>query len=87
QWAFPGGHLEHGESILECAERETLEETALRVKALRIMHVTNDVFVELGKHYVTLFVLCELVGMEDEQHEQQQPQVCGLFFSHGDPGG
>ncbi|KAF3764127.1 hypothetical protein M406DRAFT_259097 [Cryphonectria parasitica EP155] len=69
QWAFPGGHLENGESLLECAERETLEETGLSVKGVKIANVTNDVFTELGTHYVTLFVLCEL------SDPQQQPQL------------
>ncbi|KAF9774947.1 hypothetical protein IL306_006988, partial [Fusarium sp. DS 682] len=30
---FPGGHLEYGESFLACAERETLEETGLKIRA------------------------------------------------------
>lgn len=69
QWAFPGGHLEHGESLTECAERETLEETGLKVKGLRVANVTNDVFADLGKHYVTIYVICERLD------PQQQPEV------------
>lgn len=68
-WAFPGGHLEHGESFTDCAERETLEETALRVRGVKVLDVTNDVFTELGKHYITIFVLCQMLD------QQQQPQV------------
>jgi 8-oxo-dGTP diphosphatase len=30
-WCFPGGRLELGESMPECASRETLEETHLRI--------------------------------------------------------
>ncbi|KAK2598713.1 hypothetical protein N8I77_012103 [Diaporthe amygdali] len=61
QWAFPGGHLEYGEEFAECAERETLEETGLRVKGGKVAHVTNAVFSDLGKHYITIFVLCEML--------------------------
>ncbi|KAL8372153.1 hypothetical protein RB595_001785 [Gaeumannomyces hyphopodioides] len=59
QWAFPGGHLEFGESIEACAERETLEETGLHVKGVKIAGVTNSVFTDTQLHYVTLFVQCE----------------------------
>ncbi|KAI1872101.1 uncharacterized protein JN550_004304 [Neoarthrinium moseri] len=57
-WAVPGGHLEFGESHFACAERETLEETGLEVKGVKIVAVTNDVFEDLGKHYITIFVEC-----------------------------
>lgn len=56
-WATPGGHLEFGESIEECAERETLEETGLSVSSFKKLAFTNDVFEKEGKHYVTLFVV------------------------------
>lgn len=32
KWAFPAGHLEKGETILEGAKRETLEETGCKVE-------------------------------------------------------
>ncbi|KAJ3959729.1 hypothetical protein N0V92_003668 [Colletotrichum tropicale] len=78
-WQLPGGHLEFKESIFGCAERETLEETQLKVKASKIVGVTNDVFEELGKHYVTLFVRCE---MEDEAAEpvNLEPEKCSGWY-------
>eukprot|EP00959_Pyramimonas_sp_CCMP1952_P423652 8874283-Pyramimonas_sp.AAC.1 len=33
KWTFPGGGLELGETIAECAEREVLEETGLVIKS------------------------------------------------------
>ena len=58
-WAFPGGHLEFGESPETCAIREAEEETGLLIKPVGLGPFTNDVFSAEGKHYVTLFVLAQ----------------------------
>jgi len=59
-WQLPGGHLEYGEAFFACAERETLEETGLKVRATKVVATTNDVFADQGKHYITIFVRCEM---------------------------
>ena len=43
-WALPGGHLEFGESLEECATRETYEETGIIISATDFIPVssTND---------------------------------------------
>ena len=56
-WATPGGHLELGESIEECAKREAYEETGLVVESFKKLTFTNDIFEKENKHYVTLFVV------------------------------
>ncbi|KAI8713919.1 Nudix hydrolase domain-containing protein [Fusarium sp. LHS14.1] len=78
-WQLPGGHLDYGESILVCAEREVLEETGLKVRGIKIVAVTNDVFEKEAKHYITLFVLCE---MEDKTAQPQvlEPQKCDGWY-------
>jgi 8-oxo-dGTP diphosphatase len=53
--------LEYGEDPLVCAEREAEEETGLKIKAHKIVGITNDVFEAERKHYVTLFAWCEQV--------------------------
>ncbi|KJY91476.1 ADP-ribose pyrophosphatase [Vibrio neptunius] len=72
-WATPGGHLELGESIEECAKRETLEETGLSVDSFTKLGFTNDVFEKEGKHYVTLFVVASCSSGEPEVME---PDKC-----------
>jgi 8-oxo-dGTP diphosphatase len=66
-WALPGGHLEFGESVEQCAIREVKEETGLLIRAVHLGPYTSDVFPAENKHYVTLFVVAE--------SPQGQPQV------------
>jgi len=63
-WQFPGGHLEFGESIEACAERELFEETGLTIISQRMGPFTNDYFKSEGKHYVTLFVIADKTSGE-----------------------
>jgi 8-oxo-dGTP diphosphatase len=56
-WQFPGGHLEWGETVADCARREAREETGLDVTIDGEGPWTNDIFHDSGRHYVTLFML------------------------------
>lgn len=75
KYQLPGGHLEYGEDPLDCAEREAEEETGLKIKAQRIVGVTNDVFESDKKHYVTLFVWCEALDPTAEPRTME-PDKC-----------
>ena len=59
-WVMPGGRLEDDESILECARRETFEETGLEVQPERIVYVEE--FVEPDYHFCKFWVLCREIG-------------------------
>lgn len=58
-WAPPGGHIEFGESFEDTAHREVLEETGLQITNVRFGAITNDVFTDEGKHYVTIWMLSD----------------------------
>lgn len=58
EWALPGGHLEYGESVEACAERELFEETNLKALSIRIAGWSNDV-IEENKHYITFFTCAD----------------------------
>ena len=51
KYCGPGGHLEFGESIEECAIRETREEAGIEIENIRVVCVSNLLVWE-GKHYV-----------------------------------
>jgi 8-oxo-dGTP diphosphatase len=64
-WSVPGGHLEFGEELEETAEREVREETGLEIDNVRFGAVTNDIFDNENKHYLTVWMLSNwLSGVE-----------------------
>jgi 8-oxo-dGTP diphosphatase len=76
-WQFPGGHLEFGETVEDCARREVAEEAGITICNVVPGGFTNDVFIDAEKHYVTLFVSAEYESgtptvMEPEKCEQWQ---------------
>jgi 8-oxo-dGTP diphosphatase len=62
--ALPGGHQEFGESPEQTAVREVGEETGLTVVATGRLGFTDDPMLEVGRHYVTLFIACSRVAGE-----------------------
>ena len=72
-WQFPGGHLEFNETIENCAQREVLEETGIKIKNIKLGPYTNDIFKQEQKHYITLFVISEY---ESGELELREPQKC-----------
>lgn len=53
-----GGHLEYGESIIECAKRECREEAGIEIKNIRLLRVSNIIKYS-GKHYLDVGLIVE----------------------------
>jgi ADP-ribose pyrophosphatase YjhB (NUDIX family) len=67
QWSIPGGALEIGETLRQCAEREAQEETGLLVEATDVLEVFDAIHKEPGGrtryHYVLIDFRCRLTDV------------------------
>jgi 8-oxo-dGTP pyrophosphatase MutT (NUDIX family) len=52
-----GGEIAGGESIFDCARRETMEETGLSVELDRIIYIVE--YAEPGYHFCKFFIRCK----------------------------
>ena len=72
-WSAPGGRMEFGETVVDCARRELLEETGLYLRSAELGPFTNDIFHEAGQHYFTAMVIARDAEGEPENRE---PDKC-----------
>ena len=72
-WCCPGGHLEFGETWEQCAIRETMEETGIKIKNIRFGTTTNDIFEKEQKHYITI---CMIADFESGEVKVMEPEKC-----------
>ncbi len=84
EWSSPGGHLEFGETVEECAERELLEETGLKALSLQLGPWVNDI-IDNDKHYVTLFVFVDQFEGEPQLMEPHKCEGWEWFEWHALP--
>jgi 8-oxo-dGTP diphosphatase len=71
-WVLPGGRLEPGEMIPECAEREISEETGLLARFSGVLYVSE--FLREGRHTVDVTVRMTPVG-DGEAELGSDPEV------------
>jgi 8-oxo-dGTP diphosphatase len=78
-WAPPGGHLDMGESYEDCAIREVREETGVTISEPRFLAVTNDIFVDEGRHYATIWLEAQVEASEARVNSPREMSELGWF--------
>lgn len=61
-WLLPGGGLEYGESIEECAKRELQEETGLEVSVGDLIYLSESIPPDLHRHVVNVYLEGKIEG-------------------------
>ncbi len=80
KYALPGGHLELNESWWECVQKEIFEECGImlaeEINQHRMIHVTNDVMREEGRHYITIFMAVKISNEQTTSIVNNEPNKC-----------
>src|SRR5512138_2506519 len=78
-WSTPGGHLEFGETPEQCAQREAKEEVGMDVTEARFRAVTNDMFEDEGRHYITIWMDCQTLPQAPVIAAEREVAELGWF--------
>lgn len=78
EYAFPGGHLEFNERLVDCAKRETKEEVGIEITNIGFMYFTN--LHHLGsKHYIQVGMQADWKSGEPQNLEPEKCEGWGWY--------
>ena len=66
EYAFPGGHMEYGESFEECARRAIMEEAGIKIKNIHFLCLGTILWPDM-KHYIQIGLMADW--------EEGQPEI------------
>jgi 8-oxo-dGTP diphosphatase len=76
-WSVPGGSLQPGETVAQCAARELVEETGMvaELSDIDLLCCTNRVYAaDSGQHFTTVYVLARV--WPEEEPRVMEPDKC-----------
>ena len=75
KWAFPAGHLKENETLMEGAQRETLEETGCNIEIKKVFPIVTN-----KRNIIMIHFLADLVNdtMEYDKNEIIERKWIGL---------
>ncbi|HEV3176906.1 MAG TPA: NUDIX domain-containing protein [Stellaceae bacterium] len=83
KWGFPGGTLELGETVTDCAERELREETGVEAQAVGVLtaydYIGRDAEDRVRFHYTLVCVALDWHAGEGEVREPEIHSGIGWF--------
>jgi len=72
-WGLPGGRLEFGEKIFDCAKRELMEEVGLKAKDLEFLNIFNQIRTNKNQHWIQVGLVGK--GIKGEP-KLMEPERC-----------
>ncbi len=82
-WGWCGGHLDFGESVTDCARRETREEAGIEIGELRLLCVNN--IIRYDRHYIDIHLIGRIVAGEPAVIQPEEMDSWGWFAPEAVP--
>ena len=83
RWGFPGGTLEIGETVIECAVRELIEETGVEASPVGVLtafdYIRRDAENRVSSHFLLVCVVLDWRAGEGELREPESHIAIGWF--------
>lgn len=81
-WGIPGGNLEFGETVRNCASRELLEETGLIAEVVVEGPWKEIFFIQENKHYLNIFTIVPQFSGTVQNKELEKTENWEWFDAH-----
>lgn len=80
-WKAPGGYMKFGETPEQTAAREVQEETGLQISNIKFRCITNDIFEDEKKQFITIWMVTQSFSGEAKVNA---PELSELQWSTWD---